>query len=128
MGERQGDMTSGQFAVFLVSHIATVDGISAHFVFNMDEMGHQDWADRQEQTCSIRLTVEGHQVFLPVSRAEKRITLCACIAGDGFSRKPAVIIPLEAVDSDIVTTGLTSEKLGIHKQPKGFMVTEFFDS
>jgi hypothetical protein len=28
--------------------IATIDGVPAHFVFNLHEMGHQEWADRHE--------------------------------------------------------------------------------
>jgi hypothetical protein len=35
------------------SLMTAIDAVSAHFVLNMDEMGHQDWADRQVQTCYV---------------------------------------------------------------------------
>jgi hypothetical protein len=91
-------------APFFASLMATIDGIPAHFVLNMDETSHQDWAD-----C---------EVFLPVSPAR----------ADKSSFKSAVIIPRKVVDSDIITTGLISEKFDVDKQPKGFGVTELFDS
>jgi hypothetical protein len=34
------------------------DGVPGHFVCNMDEMGHQEWADQQEKAC-----------YVPASRA-----------------------------------------------------------
>jgi hypothetical protein len=37
-----------------VSLITAIDGVPVHFVLNMDEMGHQDWADRQVQTCYVQ--------------------------------------------------------------------------
>jgi hypothetical protein len=29
----------------------SIDGVPAHFVFNMDEMGHQDYADAKDKVC-----------------------------------------------------------------------------
>jgi hypothetical protein len=54
----------------------------------MDEMGHQDWADRAEQVCMVPVTHESDHVYLPVSGAGKRIPLMACIAVDGFAITP----------------------------------------
>jgi hypothetical protein len=105
-----------------------VDGVPAHFVFNMDEMGHQDWADRAEKTCVVPVSHAGDYVYVPVSRAGKRITLIACIARDGSTLRPEVIIPRKTVDIDMVLTGLTSEKVTIRSQRHGFIDTRIFDS
>jgi hypothetical protein len=52
----------------------------------------------------------------------------ACIAADGSHLKPTVIIPRKTIDSDLATTGLTTEKLNVSKQPKGFLVTELCEN
>jgi hypothetical protein len=128
MEEGRVNVTPEQISSFFATLIATIDGIPAHFVLNMDEMGHQDWADRQRLTCYIPATVPGDSVYMPVSRLGKRITLIACIAADGSYLRPTVIIPRKTVDSDLPITGLTGEKVEIYKQPKGYIVTELFEN
>jgi hypothetical protein len=76
-----------------------------HFVFNMDEMGHQDWADRRIKTCYVSLEVKENQVYVPVSCAGKRITLVACIAANGSYLKPMIVIPRKTVDRDLFLLG-----------------------
>jgi hypothetical protein len=78
--------------------------------FNIDEMGHQDWADRGQQTCVVPAADHDDYVYMPVSRAGKRITLMACIATDGSAIKPQIIIPRKTINDDLVLTGLTPEK------------------
>jgi hypothetical protein len=122
------DLTTKQIAEFFASLITAIDGVPAHFVLNMDETGRQNWAGRQVQTCYVPATVEEQQVHMPVCRAGKRITLIACIAADCSYLKRTVIIPRKTVDADLLSTGLTPEKLEVYKQPKGFIVTELFES
>jgi hypothetical protein len=105
-----------------------VEGVPAHFVLNMDEMGHQEWADRQVKLCYVPLAHSEKQVYVPVSRLGKRITLVACVAADGSFMKPFVIIPRKTVDADLPLTGMTQEKLTVHSQPKGFITTEIFEA
>jgi hypothetical protein len=38
-------------------------GITAHFVFSADEMGHQEWADLREKLCYIPATHEESHVY-----------------------------------------------------------------
>jgi hypothetical protein len=94
----------------------------------MDEMGHQDWADRTEKTCLVPSSHAEESVYVPVSRSGKRITLIACIAADGSALKPEIIIPRKTVDADLVLTDLTAEKVTIRSQPHGFIDTRIFDS
>jgi hypothetical protein len=42
------DVTPEQMTSFFASLIVTAESVPEHFVMNMDEMGHQDWADRHE--------------------------------------------------------------------------------
>jgi hypothetical protein len=41
----------------------TVDGTPAHSVFDIDQLGHQEWADRQEKTCD-RLSGHHQEKFV----------------------------------------------------------------
>jgi hypothetical protein len=59
----------------------------------MNEIGHQDWADREEQICVVTAAHHDDYVYVPVSRAGKRVTLMACIAADEPAIKPKSIIP-----------------------------------
>jgi hypothetical protein len=69
-----------------------IEGVPAHFVFNMDEMGHQAWADAHSKVVFVPHDAP-EQVYYPVPRSGKRITLIACIAADGSIVRPCVVIP-----------------------------------
>jgi hypothetical protein len=66
-------------------------------------------------------------VYMPVSRAGKRITLMTCIAADRSAIKPQIIIPRKTIDDDLVLTGLTPEKVAVRSQPKGYAWAQLFD-
>jgi hypothetical protein len=102
-------------------------GVPAHFIFNMDEMGHSDWADRLDKTVWVSSSYDKKTVPLPVSRNGKRITLVATIALDGSICRPLFIVPRKTIDTDLVLMGLTSEKITVSHQQKGFMVTTIFE-
>jgi hypothetical protein len=122
------ELTSQQVHAHIVRLIETVDGIPAHCVFNMDETGHQEWADRQQKTCIVPLSHEAAHVYFPVSRRGKRVTLIACIAQDGSFLRLTIIIPRKTVDDDLFLTELTSEKVTVVLQPNGFIDTALFDA
>jgi hypothetical protein len=119
MEQGRVDVAPEQISSFFAILIATIDGIPAHFVLNMDEMDHQDWADRQRLTCFVPAALPDGSVYMPVSRLGKRITIIACIAADGSYLTPTVIIPRKTVDSDLPITGPTGEKVKVYKQRKG---------
>jgi hypothetical protein len=37
-----------EIADYVRNAIALIDGLSAHFILNADEMGHQEWSKRHE--------------------------------------------------------------------------------
>jgi hypothetical protein len=53
MGDKRPQVTNEQLMEHFHSLLETVSGVPTHFVFNMDEMGHQDWADRRIKTCYV---------------------------------------------------------------------------
>jgi hypothetical protein len=106
----------------------TIDAVPAHFVFNMDEMGHQPWADALAMTCFVPAHWNRDTVQYPVSRQGKRITLIACIGADGSYLRPAVIIPRKTYDDHLQQYGLTKEKLDVYHQSKGYIDREIFET
>jgi hypothetical protein len=48
--------------------VAIPDETPAHFVFNVDEMGYQEWADREEKTCYAPSEYTGAEVPFPFPR------------------------------------------------------------
>jgi hypothetical protein len=109
MEDKRTEMTEDAILEFFRRAIEVTDGVPFHFIFNMNEMGHQDWAHRGEQTCVVPAAHHDDYVYMPVSRAGKRITLMACIAADGSAIKPQIIIPRKTIDDDLVLTGSTKK-------------------
>jgi hypothetical protein len=46
MQDKRTEVTEGTILEFFRRAIEVIDGVSSHFVFNMDEMAHQDWEDQ----------------------------------------------------------------------------------
>jgi hypothetical protein len=46
-------VTPEQIEAFFHEAIQIIEGVPAHFVFNMDEMDHQEWADRNNRICIV---------------------------------------------------------------------------
>jgi hypothetical protein len=60
----------------------------------MEEMGHQEWADRKVQICVVPSSHADDHVNVPVPRTGKRITLPGIASpADGSFLKPTIIIP-----------------------------------
>jgi hypothetical protein len=94
---------------------------------NVDEMGHQPYADANDITCFVPAEHEGNEVRYPVSRVGKRITLIACICADGSYLRPALVIPRKTFDDDLLMHGYSPEKVEIYDQAKGYIDQVIFD-
>jgi hypothetical protein len=76
-------------------------------------MRYQESADRQSVVCVVLSSHKAEHGNFRIPRTRKRITLIASITLDGSFLRPTVIIPRKTVDSDLVLTGMTSEKVTI---------------
>jgi hypothetical protein len=128
MEEKRLEVSPEQIAEYFERASQAIDAIPAHFVFNMDEMGHQEWADKKVRQCFVPSYHEADQVAYPVPRSGKRITLVACIAADGSHLKPVIVIPRKTIDEDLFLTGLTTEKVDVYSQSKGYIDRPIFDA
>jgi hypothetical protein len=105
----------------------TVSGTPAAFVFNVDEMGHQPWADAVDSVCFVPSWEMSSVVYYPVSRTGKRITLIACIAADGSYIRPSLILARQTYEDEILLTGLTNDKVEIYSQAHSFINGPIFE-
>jgi hypothetical protein len=78
-------------------------------------------ADLRSVVWVVPSSHKAEHVNFPIPRTGKRITLIACIALDGSFLSPTV-------DSDLILTGMTPEKVIIKSQRHGFVNTPIFDS
>jgi hypothetical protein len=106
---------------------AKPEGVPAHFIFNMDEMGHAVWADATVCICYISADAMESHVHYPVSQVRKRITLVASIAMNGSFLKSSITISRKRWDDKLVEEGFISEKIEIYNQEHAFINMTIFD-
>jgi hypothetical protein len=84
-----------------------IDDLPTAFIWNMDEIGHSDWADAHADTMFVPSDFESDSVPIPLNRTGERITLVGCICLDGSFTKPMVVIPRHTVDNDLPLLGVS---------------------
>jgi hypothetical protein len=103
-----------------------LENCPAPLAYNMDEMGHEEYADRKEKTVVVPSNVQG-QVYYEVSRQGKRITLVACVAADGSFVKPSLIISRKTFEDELVLFGFVpGENVDFYNQGKAYMDHDIF--
>jgi hypothetical protein len=131
MEDNRLQVTNKQILEYFVALYSIVNGIPAHFVMNMDEMGHQPDADAdadaKDTTCLVPSTHPEATVNYPVSRVGKRITLLACIFADGSFIRPTLVIPRKTFGDELLLHGYTPEKVEIYSQGKGYVDQDIFE-
>jgi hypothetical protein len=127
MDGKRMDVTTEQIREYFHILESTVSGAPAHFVFNLDEMGHQPWADAKKRKCFVPADASPDSVRYPTSRTGKRITLVACICADGSYVRPTLIINTKNYSDDAFIHGLTHEKIEIYTQDKAYMIRDIFE-
>jgi hypothetical protein len=128
MEDARLQVTPEDIITYFGSLYSAVSGVPAHFVMNMDEMGHQPFADARDILCFVPTAHQHPTVRYPVSRTGKRVTLLGCIFADGSHLRPALVIPRETFDDDLITgCGYTSEKVEVYNQKKGYVDRDIFE-
>jgi hypothetical protein len=127
MDEKRAQVTDDAIRDYFAGLFATVSGAPAHFVFNMDEMGHQTWVDAEKTVCFVPAEFTEPIVHYPLSRTGKRITLIGCIAADGSFLRPCLVISRKTFDDEILIHGFTPEKVEIYSQANAYIDLGIFD-
>jgi hypothetical protein len=100
----------------------------AALVINLDETGHQEWADRTEERVIVPVSYTGSYIDIPIDRSGKRSTLLGAIAADGTTLTPMIIVQRETIEAEMYQAGYTPEKVMYAHQPNGFIDTDLFDA
>jgi hypothetical protein len=104
-----------------------VTGLPSVMTFNLDETGHQKWADRKDIRVVVPVSYEGDSIYVPCNRSSKRASLLVCIAVDGTLVKPIIIVPRLTVEQEVYEIGYTPDRVILEYQENGFVSTQLFD-
>jgi hypothetical protein len=91
----------------------TAEETPAAFVFNADETGFHDWADKHEICAIVPIEYQKEIIEIPVKRQGKRASLLGCISADGSALKPMVIVTRRSFEDELWHNGYTPEKVKI---------------
>jgi hypothetical protein len=68
-----------------------VQGMTAELVFNLDEVGVSELADRKDEKVMIPRAISGQTIHHRVSRNLKHMSVITCISTAGESRTPYIV-------------------------------------
>ena len=103
---------------------ATIDGMPASFVINLDESGFDKYADASKRYMIIP---KGKIINnYGIDRNEKRVTLLGAICASGQTLKPLIIISRKSVDQELFELGFTPENVDYAYSETGYMTNEIF--
>jgi hypothetical protein len=103
-----------------------VTGAPAAFVFNLDESGFQDWADRLERMVIVPSACQTDKVGIPIDRYTKRSSLLVGIATDGTFLKPMLILPRKTIEKELLEQGINDGVGKLIYQENGFITGGLF--
>ena len=78
-----------------------IQRVPTNFVFNIDEVGNQDYADAEIKTLIAPVNYEQLYAYYPISRNRNRSSLIAAISPCGMAWIPQVTITRATLDDDI---------------------------
>jgi hypothetical protein len=84
-----------------------VERLPSAFIFNLNEPGFQDWADRKKRTVIVPATYQESEIACSIYGATKRSSLLVCIAADGTHLKPLLILPRKTIEPEVLEQGIT---------------------
>jgi hypothetical protein len=103
------------------------DEVPAKMVFNVDEVGFQDWADAMKIAVIVPTSYTGSQISIPVSRSSKKTSVIVAISAGGDWLKPLFVVGRKMVEIDLLARGYTRDKCIIVSQDKAFTNRAIFE-
>jgi hypothetical protein len=104
-----------------------VEELPSAFIFNLDESGFQEWADRRKRTVIVHAIYQESEVACPIDRATKRSSLLVCIAADGTYLKPLLLLPGKTIEPEVLEQGISESMCKMVYQEHGFISTALFE-
>jgi hypothetical protein len=106
---------------------ANIEGVPRQFIFNVDEAGCCDYADKRELTVLVPLDFPEPSIPIPVDRHSKRSTLTACLAADGYRMKQLIIVDRVTCEDEVRSYGYDRSNVYIASQAHAFMTQRLFE-
>jgi hypothetical protein len=103
-----------------------VSGVPAAFVFNLDESGFQDWANRCERSVTVPAACGADVIGIPVDHSMKRSSLLVCIPAHETWLKPMLILPRKMIEKELLQQGINDRLSQFVYQGSGFITGDLF--
>lgn len=99
-------------------------GIPSGFIFNLDEVGYEEFADAHEITVIVPANYQKATAPYPVNR-RKRTSALVCISMNGLECNPQFTVQRTTVDDELYRY-VPIEKIQIVNTKNGFITTKSF--
>jgi hypothetical protein len=103
-----------------------VHNVPSAFVFNLDEEGHNVFADAVSQFVVVKKGTPG-PYYYPVKRSSDHCTFLACINAAGGYVKPMVVTKRKTIEVSLISKNLGPDKLYLAYSETGFITGNLFD-
>lgn len=101
-----------------------LEGVDARFLFNLDEVGQEEFGDAQEVTVVVPGNTKESKIPIAFHR-DKRCTGLSCIAPDGDIPPPLLILTRKTIDSKVFHY-IPRSAFDVAFQENGFMTKNIF--
>ena len=102
-----------------------VEGVPMDFIYNLDEVGIQEWADSEQKTVIVPANYEKASAPYEVNRNSKRSSILVCVSPNGLVGVPQYCVQRKTIDSELYRY-LSKETLQIVNTESGFINTNSF--
>ncbi|OHT03716.1 hypothetical protein TRFO_06542 [Tritrichomonas foetus] len=109
-----------------LEEIIAVGQIPGEKVFNIDEVGHQEFVDAHVRRVVVSSNFTGNEINIHVRRNSKRSTMLAGVSANGSMLKPLVIVERSTIEKKLLDAGYTAERLIVDHSNTGFITTKNF--
>ena len=108
---------------FLHQLIEKLVGVQRGFLFNIDESGQQDFVDAMKTI--VICPADADEVYIPASRASRKLTVLHTICSDGDWVKPLFVVSRKTIDSELYRQ-IPPKSIAIQYQGKGHLDSQIF--
>ena len=102
-----------------------IQNVPHRFCFNIDEMGHSEFADAVSKTVIVPFNYEYEEAQIPVNRSGKHASCIACISPTGLFCPPQYAIQRRTIDNNLYNY-VSKDSLQVVETDSGYVNTQSF--
>jgi hypothetical protein len=104
-----------------------VSGVPRTVIYNVDEVGFDEWGGATRQPVFIPIDYEGSRVLVPRNRSNSRASMVRCASAGGHALKSVMVIPCKATEIELYECGFTSDAVSLVWQESGLCTARHFE-